>query len=166
MSKSFIYGVAVEGDNFTDREKETKRLKHDFENGQNVILISPRRMGKTSLIRRVLSVIDKKNISTVYIDAYDCRNEYEFYNKFAAALMKQTANKAEAVMKNIKDFLVRLSPKVSFGPDPNSEVSLSLGITPANYLADEILQLPERMAAKIEKHIVICIDGYELKYFY
>ena len=161
MSKSFIYGVAVEGDNFTDREKETKRLKHDFENGQNDILISPRRMGKTSLIRRVLSVIDKKNISTVYIDAYDCRNEYEFYNKFAAALMKQTANKAEAVMKNIKDFLVRLSPKVSFGPDPNSEVSLSLGITPANYSADEILQLPERMAAKIEKHIVVCIDEFQ-----
>ena len=161
MKKSFIYGVAVEGDNFTDREKETKRLKQDFENGQNVILISPRRMGKTSLVRRVQSLVDKKTLSVVYIDAYDCRNEYEFYNKFAAALMKQTAGKAEAVMKNIKEFLVRLSPKVGFSPDPNSEVSLSLGITPKEYSPEEILQLPQRMAEKMGKHIVVCIDEFQ-----
>ena len=160
MKKSFIYGVAVEGNNFTDREKETRRLKQDFENGQNMILISPRRMGKTSLVRKVQTLVDK-SIVTVYMDIYDCRNEYEFYNRFAAALMKQTAGKAEAVMKNIKEFLVRLSPTISFGPDPNNELSLSLGITPKNYSPEEILQLPERIATKMGKHIVVCIDEFQ-----
>lgn len=161
MKKSFIYGVAVEGNNFTDREKETRRLKQDFENGQNMILISPRRMGKTSLVRKVQTLVDTKSIVTVYMDIYDCRNEYEFYNKFAASLMKQTAGKAEAVMKNIKEFLVRLSPTLSFGPDPNNELSVSLGITPKDYSPEEILQLPERMAAKLGKHIVVCIDEFQ-----
>ena len=161
MKKSFIYGVAVEGNNFTDREKETRRLKQDFENGQNMILISPRRMGKTSLVRKVQTLVDKKSIVTVYMDIYDCRNEYEFYNKFAASLMKQTAGKAEAVMKNIKEFLVRLSPTLSFGPDPNNELSVSLGITPKDYSPEEILQLPERMAEKMGKHIVVCIDEFQ-----
>lgn len=161
MKKSFIYGVAVEGNNFTDREKETRRLKQDFENGQNMILISPRRMGKTSLVRKVQTLVDTKSIVTVYMDIYDCRNEYEFYNKFAASLMKQTAGKAEAVMKNIKEFLVRLSPTLSFGPDPNNELSVSLGITPKDYSPEEILQLPERMAAKMGKHIVVCIDEFQ-----
>ncbi|MBQ6307536.1 MAG: ATP-binding protein [Bacteroidales bacterium] len=160
MNKSFIYGVAVEGNNFTDRTKETRRLKQDFENGQNVILISPRRMGKTSLVRKVQTLVDK-DIVTVYMDIYDCRNEYEFYNKFAAELLKQTAGKAEAVMKNIKEFLVRLSPTISFGPDPNNEFSLSLGITSKNYTPEEILQLPERMAEKMGKHIVVCIDEFQ-----
>ena len=160
MKKSFIYGVAVEGDNFTDREKETRRLKQDFENGQNVILVSPRRMGKTSLVRKVQTLVDK-NIVTVYMDIYDCRNEYEFYNKFAAELLKQTAGKAEAILKNIKEFLIRLSPTISFGPDPNNELSLSLGITPKNYSPEEILQLPERMAEKLGKHIVVCIDEFQ-----
>ena len=68
MKKSFIYGVAVEGNNFTDREKETRRLKQDFENGQNMILISPRRMGKTSLVRKVQTLVDTKSIVTVYMD--------------------------------------------------------------------------------------------------
>ncbi len=160
MKKTFIYGVAVEGTNFTDRKKETRRLKQDFENGQNVILISPRRMGKTSLVRKVQTLVDK-DIVTVYMDIYDCRNDYEFYNKFAAELLKQTAGKAEAVMKNIKEFLVRLSPTISFGPDPNNEFSLSLGITSKNYSPEEILQLPERMAEKMGKHIVVCIDEFQ-----
>lgn len=52
MEKAFVYGMSVGGNNFTDRIEETKRIKLDFENGVNVILISPRRMGKTSLIKR------------------------------------------------------------------------------------------------------------------
>ena len=43
MKRAFVYGMSVEGENFTDRKEETKRLKMDFENGINVILISPRR---------------------------------------------------------------------------------------------------------------------------
>ena len=35
MSKPFIYGMSVEGNHFTDRELETKRLKLNFENGVN-----------------------------------------------------------------------------------------------------------------------------------
>lgn len=53
MSKAFIYGKMVEGDNFTDRVKETRRLKANFEEGINTIVISPRRIGKSSLIKHV-----------------------------------------------------------------------------------------------------------------
>ena len=58
MEKAFVYGMSVGGNNFTDRIEETKRIKLDFENGVNVILISPRRMGKTSLIKKVISDLD------------------------------------------------------------------------------------------------------------
>lgn len=44
MGKAFVYGMSVGGDNFTDRIEETKRIKLDFENGINVILISPYRI--------------------------------------------------------------------------------------------------------------------------
>lgn len=161
MKKSFVYGVAVEGDNFTDRTKETERLVKDFENGQNVILISPRRIGKTSLVRKAKSLVNKKKITVVYLDIYDCRSEYDFYNKFAAALIKQTAGKTENVLNNIKDFLVRLTPKIAFDIDPNSEISLSLGITQKEYSPEEILNLPERIALKTKKHIVVCIDEFQ-----
>lgn len=161
INKTFVYGVSVEGNNFTDRVKETRRLKMNFENGLNVVLISPRRMGKTSLVKRVQEIVDKSMIQTVYIDIYDCRSEYDFYNKFAEALLKQTASKMELALENVKRFLVRLTPKVAFSPDLASEYSFSLGITPKEYSPEEILSLPEKLANHIGKHIVVCIDEFQ-----
>jgi len=161
MKKAFVYGVAVEGENFTDRVAETKRLVRDFENGQNVVLISPRRMGKTSLVRRVISQVDTSKVAVVHLDIYDCRTEYDFYNKLATAILKQTAGKGELMLHNIKEFLTRLTPKVSFGVDPANEMSVSLGIAPEDYSPEEILQLPEKIAHKMGKHIVVCIDEFQ-----
>ena len=161
MKKAFVYGIAVEGENFTDRVEETRRLKLDFENGQNVILISPRRMGKTSLVRKVMSQVDTSKVAVVSLEIYDCRTEYDFYNKLVSATLRQTSGKGELMLRNIKEFLTRLTPKISFGVDSNSEMSVSLGITPKDYSPEEILQLPEKMAHKIGKHIVICIDEFQ-----
>ena len=161
MDKPCIYGMSVEGNNFTDREKETRRLKKDFENGINVILISPRRMGKTSLVKKVRSEIDNPGIKVVMMDIYDCRSEYDFYNRFASSIIKETAGRMELVMDNIKKFLVRVSPKISFSPEPMSEYSLALGITPENYSPEEILNLPETIAKEKGIHIVVCIDEFQ-----
>lgn len=161
MGKAFVYGMSVGGDNFTDRIEETKRIKLDFENGINVILISPRRMGKTSLIKKVISEMDSPEIKVVYMDIYDCRSEYDFYNRFAETMMKSTGNQLEQVMENIKRFLVRVSPKLSFSPEPNSEFSVSLDITPRDYSPEEILDLPERIAKEQGIRIVVCIDEFQ-----
>lgn len=161
MEKAFVYGMSVGGDNFTDRIEETKRIKLDFENGINVILISPRRMGKTSLVKKVISEMNTPEIKVVYMDIYDCRCEYDFYNRFAETIMKSTGNQLEQVMENIKRFLVRVSPKLSFSPEPNSEFSVSLGITPRDYSPEEILDLPERIAKEQGIRIVVCIDEFQ-----
>lgn len=161
MNKAFIYGMSVEGENFTDRVKETKRLKLDFENGVNVILVSPRRMGKSSIVKKVKNEITDPAIRVVYMDIYDCRSEYDFYNRFASVLMKETATRTEQIVEHIKRFLVRLTPKISFSPEPTSDISFSLGITPQNYQPEEILQLPELIAQEQGIHIVVCIDEFQ-----
>lgn len=161
MTKPFVYGMSVEGDNFTDREEETRRLKRNFENGMNVILISPRRMGKTSLVRKVRSQISDPAVRIVMMDIYDCRSEYDFYNRFAATIIKETAGKVEQAIENIQRFLVRLTPKISFSPEPMSEYSVSLGITPQNYSPEEILDLPETIAQEKGLRIVVCIDEFQ-----
>lgn len=161
MDRAFVYGMSVEGENFTDRVKETKRLKLDFENGINVILVSPRRMGKSSIVKRVKSEMTNPDIKIVLMDIYDCRSEYDFYNRFASAIIKETSTKTEQILETIKRFLVRLTPKISFSPEPMSEVSLSLGITPQNYQPEEILQLPELIAQEQGVHLVVCIDEFQ-----
>lgn len=158
--KPFVYGMSVEGANFTDREKETERLRKDFENGINVCLISPRRMGKTSLVRHVRELAKSPDLAIVYMDIYDCRDEYDFYNRFAYSILKETSGKLEKMLENLQEFLVRLTPKVSFSPG-DVDFSMSLGITPQNYRPEEILDLPEKVAAKKGIRIVVCIDEFQ-----
>lgn len=161
MGKAFIYGKSVEGENFTDRVAETHRLQENFTHGLNTIIISPRRLGKTSLVRKVQKDIDNPNIKVVFVDVYDCRSEYDFLNRFAATIMKETADSRDRIVGNIKEFLVRLTPKLSFHANPDSDITLSLGITPKNYTPEEILDLPEIIAQRKGIDIVVCIDEFQ-----
>lgn len=161
MNKPFVYGMSVEGENFTDRELETKRLKLNFENGINSILISPRRMGKTSLVKKVASLIDSPRIKVVYMDIYKCRTEYDFYEKYASAIIQATASKMDKMVENAKEFLVSVVPRITYSPEPNIDFSLSLGINPHSNTPEEILNLPERIAEKRGIQIVVCIDEFQ-----
>ncbi|WP_278695045.1 AAA family ATPase [Prevotella nigrescens] len=161
MCKKFVYGVAVSDYNFIGRERETKRLLDNFKGGINVILMSPRRLGKTSLVKHVCNKLDNKDIITVYLDIFGCKSEYDFYNKLTAEVLKQTASKHELWFEEAKDFLYRLTPKISFSPEPNSDFSVSLGITPKTHTPEEVLQMAETIAIKRKKRIVICIDEFQ-----
>ena len=161
MNDAFAYGSAVEGENFTDRVSETKRLKANFEHGVNTLLISNRRIGKTSLVRHVKKLVNSKKVSIVYLDIFDCRSEYDFYNKLASAVLQQTATKTEIFLQNAKTFLSRVSPKISLSPDPTMDFSVSLGITEKDCSPEQILNLAESIAQKQGKKIVVCIDEFQ-----
>lgn len=161
MNKPFVYGMSVEGDHFTDRELETKRLQLNFENGVNSILISPRRMGKTSLVKKVMGQITNPQIKVVYMDIYKCRSEFDFYEKFASAIIQATANKMEQMFETAKEFIMSITPKISYNPDPGMDFALSLGINPKDNTPEEILNLPERIAQKKGIRLVVCIDEFQ-----
>ena len=67
-------------DYFCDREKETASLMSALKNGRNITLISPRRMGKTGLIKNVFYYIQKENKSAAcfYLDIFSTQNLQEF----------------------------------------------------------------------------------------
>lgn len=160
-NKPFIFGVATSGDNFTDREKETSRLLSNFTHGVNTVLISPRRWGKTSLVKKVCNLAQSHQLKVVYLDIFSCRTDKEFYNAFASAVLKQTSSKFEDLMENAKLFLSRISPKFTIGPDPMTDFSISLELNQKSNDVDEILQLPEKIAKKKSLRIVICIDEFQ-----
>lgn len=160
-NKPFIFGIAVSGDNFTDRKKETERLLLNFQHGVNTVLISPRRWGKTSLVQKVCRLAQSDKLKIVYLDIFSCRSDKEFYNAFATAIIKQTSSKFEEWLDNAKLFLSRITPKISIGPDPMTDFSISLEMNPKSEDIDEILQLPEKIAQKKNCSIVICIDEFQ-----
>lgn len=157
----FVFGVRVEGDAFTDRKEETERLKANFTYGVNTILISPRRMGKTSLVDKVCSLVEDEHIRIAHIDAFGCRSEHDFVNAFATAVVRATSGKWDEWMENAKVFLSRFVPKISFGQDPMTDFSISLEYNPHNTTTEEVLQLPEVIAKAKGIRIVVCIDEFQ-----
>ena len=160
-NKPFVFGVATSGDNFTDRKKETARLLSNFRHGVNTVLISPRRWGKTSLVRKVCRLAQSDTLKVVYLDIFSCRSEREFYDAFASAVLKQTSSKLEEWMENARLFLSRISPKISLGTEPMTDFSISLELNPKADDVDDILQLPEKIAQKKGIDVVVCIDEFQ-----
>lgn len=161
LQKPFVFGQAIGESHFIGREREQKRLLANFSHGINTILMAPRRWGKTSLVKRAMSEVQSKQIKVIYIDAYFCRDEYDFYNHFAESILHQTNSKFEEWADTAAEFLTRLSPKVSYHLPSMEEFSVSLGITPRTHKPAEILQLPEIIAKKKNIHLIICIDEFQ-----
>jgi len=160
-NKPFIFGVATSGENFTDREKETARLFSNFTQGVNTVLISPRRWGKTSLVKKVCKQVQSDKLKIVYLDIFSCRSDKEFFEAFASAVLKQTSSKLDELIESAKLFLSRISPKFTIGPDPLADFSMSLEFNQKSNDIDEILQLPEKIAKKKGISIVVCIDEFQ-----
>ncbi len=159
--KPFTFGVATAGENFTDREQETARLLANFRYGVNTILISPRRWGKTSLVKKVCGLAESDKLRVVFMDIFSCRTEKDFYDMFAETVLKQTASKWEEWVENAKVFLSRISPKISMGPDPMTDFSISFELNDKREDVTEILSLPEKIAQKKGISIVVCIDEFQ-----
>ncbi|MDR2010811.1 MAG: ATP-binding protein [Bacteroidales bacterium] len=163
MDKAFSFGTTTFGVNFTDREEDAKRLTSNFKNGVNTILVSPRRWGKSSLVQKVADDLNTKrsNIKVISMDAFMCRTEEDFYKMFAAEVIKQTSSRFEEWVRTSKQFLSRLSPKISFGVDPLNDFSLSLDINSDIQSEQDILDLPYKIANEKKLNIVICIDEFQ-----
>lgn len=161
MNSPFVFGVRVEGDAFTDRKEETKRLKMNFLYGVNTILISPRRMGKTSLVDKACALVKSDSVKIAKMDAFGCRSEADFVDSFATAVIRATSSKWEEWIENAKTFLSRFVPKVTFGQDPVNDFSISFEYNTGNNVVEEILRLPERIAAQKGCRLVVCVDEFQ-----
>lgn len=161
MIEPFSFGKAVSGEYFTDRKSETAKLINNFRYGINTIIISPRRYGKTSLVKKAISACEDPNIKIVFLDIFASRNPEEFCRIFADAVLKQTSSKLEEWTGMARQFLSHLSPRVSINPDPLTELSISFGIKPKESDIDSILDLPEKIATEKNCKIVVCIDEFQ-----
>ena len=112
MKNPFIFGDVVKGEYFTNREDEIKELTLDLLSGQNILLFSPRRYGKTSLILKVLDNLIKEDVIPVYVDLFRITSVHTFVKIYTAAITKATATKLEEAVHFLKTNFPTIVPKV------------------------------------------------------
>lgn len=163
MNIPFAYGKIVEDNDFTDRTDETARLMSNFVSLTNTAIISPRRWGKSSLVTKAIKNIkaERKDILFVRINIFKCETEQEFYSTFAKKIMEEISTSAESLLSNAKNFISRLLPKLSIS-DPLNQYEIALGVDVRNNpIGEDILDLPQQIATKKKKKVVICIDEFQ-----
>ena len=163
MKFPFQYGKLAEGNSFVNRVNEKQMLKNNLSAGINTMLISPRRFGKSSLVKAAMTELEKENtnIKVCFIDAFAIKSEEEFYQTFARQLVKTTGNKWEAWISAAKKFLTAFSPKISIGSDPMNDFSIGLEWKTIKENELELLNLPEKIAQAKKISIVVCIDEFQ-----
>ena len=161
MENPFLFGKMVEGDSFTDREKETARLLSNFNNGINTILISPRRWGKSSLVKKAGELSKTAKTKVVYLDVFAIRTELDFYQEFARAVIKASSSKWEDWVELVKLSFKQIVPKIIMEADPMNTFSISFDWLDIEKNAHEILNLPERIAQNKNIRFVVCIDEFQ-----
>src|SRR2546422_11607562 len=87
MENPFIYGEVVPAAAFVDRVAELARLVGDLAAAQKVFLISPRRYGKSSLIRRALAAMARRGALTVDVTVSSFSSYVAFLEGYARALV-------------------------------------------------------------------------------
>jgi hypothetical protein len=161
----FMYGLIAENDNFIDRVEDRKQLKTFLGGGINVMLISPRRWGKSSLVKAAMEELkqEDKQIRVCYLDASRIISEEEFYNKFAIAVIEAASSTLEKKWADFKQYVQALIPGVKLKASAFDavEMEMELNFAPLKDSAERVLQLPEQISIDKGLHIIVCIDEFQ-----
>ena len=87
MENPFVYGEVVPAASFVDRIDELDRLVRDLASGQKVFLISPRRYGKSSLIRQALRAVGRGGALTTEVTVSSYSSYLAFLEGYTRSLL-------------------------------------------------------------------------------
>jgi hypothetical protein len=162
----FVYGEIVTERSFTDRESERSRLARDLAAGQKVFLISPRRYGKSSLIRDVLQGLSLRRILTVEVTVAASSSYVGFLETYARALVAADTPTGR-VRRWATELLQAVRPEVRLETQPTGETGFSLAFPAIRTardtarLAAEVFALPGRIAAARKQNLAIALDEFQ-----
>jgi AAA+ ATPase superfamily predicted ATPase len=143
---------------FCDRETETKKLMNNITNKINTAFFAQRRIGKTALIHHVFYLLQKKKISTLYIDIYATQCLKEFTNQLANGIFQVFPEK-QSIGKRFWEAIKLLRPVIS-ADEITGNPQLSLDITQTKQFEKTIPQLLHFLDAQNIK-VVIAIDEFQ-----
>ena len=114
----FVSQGYISPEYFCDRERETELMLSHFENGRNITLVSPRRIGKTGLIKNLFYHIEgqDKNAICLYLDIYATKNLQDFTEMFGSVVFNGFARKEKSFMQKAATLLGSLRPVFSTDP--------------------------------------------------
>lgn len=163
MSNPFKIGEVVKGEYFCNRRQEIETLLGYIEGAQNVFIYSPRRFGKTSLIKVVLEeAVRLFDAVTVYVDVQRATSPAQFVEVYSAAISEAFLTRKEKI-ERIAAIFRRVVPSFEFDEDGSIRMSFDFSRTRRGLerAEDEVYNLPQNIAESSAKRVVVVFDEFQ-----
>ena len=151
------YGPWVSGPDFFDREVEIRLLTEQIDQGNNTLIVAPRRVGKTSLVQETfLRMKERNNYYLLYADVQHCSTPEDVMVVISLKSYPHHALK-DKVLSAFRDFWKHFRENVeSIGSNELLEIKFREGLAGGDWRAkgQKILQ----SLAQADKPIVLCLD--------
>jgi uncharacterized protein len=161
----FRYGGIARGLNFANREEELRFLKENVRSGQNVVVVSPRRYGKTSLVHRAISQLRSEGVLVAYLDLFRTPTKEQLADDLAQALYDGLVSKLERAARKAAAFFSHLtvSPRLVIGDDGRVSVQFAalLRRQDVDDVIEGLLELPGLIARERERRVALVLDEFQ-----
>ncbi|MGN0223530.1 MAG: ATP-binding protein [Muribaculaceae bacterium] len=146
----FVLTGYIAPEYFCDRERESAKLLSALQNGRNVTLASPRRMGKTGLIHHLFYQLKPQaDVRCFYVDLYQTDSLQSLVKKLADTVLGSLDTRSRKLMKQVVSFFKSLRPVFTLDP-MTGEPGLTVDISPntAEYSLQEIFAYMEQSCSR------------------
>ena len=160
LRNPFVYQGYVSPLYFCDRTEETEELIANLQNGRNTVLISPRRIGKTGLIKNAFFRIQEqeKDAKCLYIDIFATKNQHDFVQLLGTAIAQEVLSKERRAMKQLREFFGSWRPV--FSTDPlTGQPTVSVSIQPT--MTEVTLKTVFDYLKQSKREVYIAIDEFQ-----
>lgn len=159
MDNPFVTKGYAGPEYFCDRVEETKRLVELTTNGNNIALISPRRVGKTDLIHHCFQQPElKEKYYTFHIDIYATASLRDFVNVFGQTILNELKPKGRVVWEGFLNILRSIRSEITYDINNFPTWSIGLGnIENPMVTLDEIFQY----LGQADRPCIIAIDEFQ-----
>lgn len=157
----FRFGDPVEGDYYLPRPDLENLVSQFLINRIHVVLIGPRRFGKTSFLLNLLKNLNKKSHSYVYIDIFNITSHKDFLHQMLRGL-KNREGWVDSVKSTLKS-LSSLRPKISTQLDPltgNPSWDFTLEAAAQKDVKEAIQDVLSSLG-KLDKGLIFAIDEFQ-----
>ena len=160
LRNPFVTGGYVSSRYFCDRERETAEIVRNLTNGNNMAVISPRRMGKTGLIEHCFAKTPiKQQYYTFFVDIYATSNLREFVHKFGREIFERLKPRGRKFVENFFAAISSLRPAFKLDPvtgAPTFDIGAG-DIRQAEFTLEEIFGYLETA----DKPCIVAIDEFQ-----
>jgi hypothetical protein len=161
----FRFGPLAPGDAFTDRAGEVRELSAAIRTGEDVVIIAPRRYGKSSLKWRVAQDLVRDGMLVAQVDLMRAPTKERLAEKLAATIYEGVATPLFRARERLGVFAsLRVAPVTTVSPHTGA---LSFGFS--RHVSDSdldetivgLLALPARLAAERGRTVALVLDEFQ-----